>query len=99
MPHKITYSAVAFNARGNYVNERIWGDWMNIQADGFDTPEAAAEHGENFFHRHAEVATVAVCQSIQEGAGMSWRPGPKVAQTERAEWESQRTGKGAPAGA
>lgn len=83
MPHKITYSAVGYNADGGYVNVEIWGDSMNIQADGFGTAQDAIDHAPVLFGQDSRVAAVGVRESIQEFDGGGWRPGRHVAQVER----------------
>lgn len=40
-PHKVDYSVVALNEHGGYVHEWIWGDWMDIRAQGKKTVDEA----------------------------------------------------------
>lgn len=80
---RVTYSAVGFTEDGNNVNVWMWGDWMDIRAEGFETAEEAEAHAPTLFGQDERVAFVSISESVQDSPGGGWHSGRAVARVER----------------
>lgn len=81
--YRIQYSAVGFTEGGNYVNVPMWGDIMDVRAEGFETVEAAEACTPSLFGQNDRVAYVLISESLQKWSGGGWRTGRTVARIDR----------------
>lgn len=81
--YRVQYSAVGFTEDGDYVNIPMWGDVMDVRAEGRETVEAARECAPDLFGQDDRVAFVVISESLQEWSGGGWRAGRTVARIDR----------------
>ncbi|MFF3466988.1 hypothetical protein [Streptomyces sp. NPDC002619] len=81
-PKRVEYTVIALDERGSYITERVWGDFIDIRADGFKRPQDAEEHGRQWFE-DKRVHRLLVRMSVQERPGESWKAGPTYKYVER----------------